>query len=76
MKHPWQTVPLSDYENHMQLSQVQQLPLLNQIMKEQLTAYPIQSVVILGVAGGNGLEHLATLHLQKVLRPYHIRKGS
>ena len=66
MKHPWETVPLSDYENHMQLSQVQQLPLLNQIMKEQLTAYPIQSVVILGVAGGNGLEHLAPLHLQKV----------
>ncbi|MCM1119522.1 MAG: methyltransferase type 11 [bacterium] len=56
--NPWESIKLSDYENHMKLHTVMQLQALNEMMKEQLSAYPVQSVMILGVAGGNGLEHI------------------
>ena len=68
--NPWKEISLSDYENHMSLESVHQLQALNQIMKEQLRiyetlrAYPhihveLQGrIMILGVAGGNGLEHI------------------
>lgn len=56
--NPWKEIELSDYEGHMKLDTVFQLQTLNQMMKEQLTQYPSDAVMILGVAGGNGLEHI------------------
>lgn len=58
MDNPWKTIGLSDYENHMKLDTVMQLQTLNDMMKQQLNAYPVKSVMVLGVAGGNGLEHI------------------
>lgn len=58
MSNPWEEIPLSDYENHMSLESVFQLQMMNRMMKEQLYAYPAKSVMILGIAGGNGLEHI------------------
>ena len=58
MSHPWKEIALSDYENHMRLENVYQLQTMNEMMKEQFCAHPAQSVIILGVAGGNGLEHI------------------
>lgn len=58
MENPWKSIKLSDYENHMKLDSVMQLQTLNVMMKKQLSAYPADSVMILGVAGGNGLEHI------------------
>ncbi|WP_326907994.1 methyltransferase type 11 [Sedimentibacter sp. MB31-C6] len=58
MSSPWERIPLDDYENHMKLSTVQQLQKLNEIMKSQIDKYNIETVAILGVAGGNGLEHI------------------
>lgn len=58
MPNPWEEIPLSDYENHMKLDSVMQLQTMNQMMKGQLNAYPVSSVIILGIAGGNGLEHI------------------
>lgn len=66
MSNPWKEVRLSDYENHMALDSVQQLQALNQMMKGQLNQYDIQSVMILGIAGGNGLEHVDTEKITKV----------
>jgi len=57
MKHPWQEISLSDYENHMKLDSVQQLQTMNTMMAKQLACPGIESAMILGVAGGNGLEH-------------------
>ena len=57
-QHPWEEISLSDYENHMSLPSVQQLQALNQAMKDQLDQPDVTSVMILGIAGGNGLEHL------------------
>lgn len=61
MTNPWKEVALSDYESHMSLDNVYQAQTLDKIMERQFAAYPISSVAIMGVAGGNGLANLATL---------------
>lgn len=64
--NPWDEISLSDYENHMALESVMQLQTMNQMMKGQFNAYPVCSVMILGIAGGNGLEHIDKDKFQKV----------
>ena len=66
MNNPWKSISLSDYENHMAMDSVQQLQAMNQMMKGQLNQYEVQSAMILGIAGGNGLEHVDTEKLNKV----------
>ena len=66
MANPWEEISLSDYENHMKLDSVMQLQNMNQMMKEQFNAYPVSSVMVLGIAGGNGLEHIDKNKYQKV----------
>ena len=58
MNHPWEEIRLEDYEQHMALSSVGQLQALNILMKDQLESCPARTAMILGIAGGNGLEHL------------------
>jgi len=36
------------------------------MMKKQLNQYDVKSVMILGIAGGNGLEHIDTQKIRKV----------
>ncbi len=66
MANPWEEISLSDYENHMKLDSVMQLQNMNQMMKDQFNAYPVSSVVILGIAGGNGLEHIDKNKFKKI----------
>lgn len=66
MNNPWKDISLSDYENHMAMDSVQQLQAMNQMMKGQLNQYDVQSALILGIAGGNGLEHVDTEKLNKI----------
>lgn len=66
MTNPWEKISLSDYENHMKLDSIMQLQNMNQMMKSQFGAYPVSSVMILGIAGGNGLEHINKNKFQKV----------
>lgn len=58
MSNPWENLLLSNYENHMKLSDLFQLQTLNNIMKSQTNMYTIYSIAILEIAGGNGLEHI------------------
>ncbi len=64
--NPWEEISLSDYEAHMKLNTVMQLQCLNQMMKSQFDSYPVSSAVILGIAGGNGLEHIDRNKFHKV----------
>lgn len=66
MNNPWKDISLSDYENHMAMDSVQQLQAMNQMMKGQLNQYEVQSAMILGIAGGNGLEHVDIEKINKV----------
>ena len=58
MNNPWNEIRLEDYENHMKLDSVRQLQAMNSMMKDQFDAYPVSTAAVLGVAGGNGLEHV------------------
>ena len=66
MSNPWEEIDLSDYENHMSLESVYQLQVLNHMMREQFAEYDIDTIMILGIAGGNGLEHINKKQLKKV----------
>jgi len=66
MKNPWEEIPLLDYENHMKLESVMQLQAMNEMMKGQFNTYPISSVMIFGIAGGNGLEHIQKDKFERV----------
>lgn len=66
MKNPWEEIPLADYENHMRLDSVRQQQAMDEMMKGQFDTYPISSVMILGIAGGNGLGHIQKGRFEKV----------
>lgn len=66
MLNPWESISLSDYEKHMSLDSVKQLQALNELMKEQLNRYNVSTAMILGVAGGNGLEYVDKSKYQRV----------
>ena len=66
MSNPWEEIALSDYENHMSLESVKQLQAMNSIMKKQFGSYPVLTAMVLGIAGGNGLEHVSPDKFEKV----------
>lgn len=66
MRNPWKSIELEKYEAHMRLDSVLQLQTLNRMMAAQLSVYPAASVMILGIAGGNGLEHIHPQDFSKV----------
>ena len=50
----------------MSLDTVYQLQALSEMMREQFYTYDVNSIMILGVAGGNGLEHVDKTRIRKV----------
>ena len=66
MSNPWEKINLSDYENHMSLDTVYQLQALSEMMHEQFYTYDVNSIMILGIAGGNGLEYIDKTRINKV----------
>ena len=56
--NPWLALPLDDYEGHMRLEAVNQLGPLADLFGEALARLRPPSVAVLGVAGGNGLQHV------------------
>ena len=56
--NPWLDIPLEDYERHMSHHMVGQSILLNSLTKKYLDETKPETAVFLGIAGGNGLEHI------------------
>ncbi len=56
--NPWLDIPLDDYERHMSHDLVGQATLLNSLTKKYLDKIKPETAVFLGIAGGNGLEHI------------------
>jgi len=56
--NPWLHIPLEDYELHMSHQMVGQSTLLNSLTKKYLEGINPETVIFLGIAGGNGLEHI------------------
>jgi Zn-dependent alcohol dehydrogenase len=55
--NPWLSIPLADYEGHMDAAQ--QLTALSTLFARALEICHPDSVAVLGIAGGNGLEHVS-----------------
>jgi len=66
MKNPWEEINLSDYENHMKLNTVMQLQAMNDMMRRQFYQFPVKTIMVLGIAGGNGLEHIDANIIEKI----------
>ena len=66
LHHPWLTVPLGDYETHMNSPHVAQLEPLAELFADALDAFQPGSVAILGVAGGNGLDRIDPTVTQRI----------
>ncbi len=60
MKNPWLDIALADYEGHMSSPGVAQARLLADIFAEQLDIHKPRSLAVLGCAGGNGFERIAS----------------
>ncbi|MGO9895278.1 MAG: hypothetical protein ACLPX8_13840 [Bryobacteraceae bacterium] len=88
MSSPWLSVPLADYEGHMQSADVQQLGVLGKLFAATLARCRPRSVAVLGIAGGNGLDRiddsitkrivgldLNPLYLDEVRRRYAGKSG-
>ncbi|MEA4971612.1 hypothetical protein SDC9_83365 [bioreactor metagenome] len=73
MSNPWNDISLEDYENHMKLDSVYQLQTISKMMKEQVYTYPVEEIMVLGIAGGNGLEHVDE---DKIKRVYGVDVNS
>jgi len=58
MSNPWLSIPLEDYEGHMGSAGVRQLMVLAELFQYALDCCLPESVAVLGVAGGNGLERI------------------
>ena len=56
MDQPWLQITLQDYEGHMGAAGVDQLAPLAELFAEALAFCRPQSVSIVGIAGGNGLQ--------------------
>jgi SAM-dependent methyltransferase len=67
MPNPWLRVSLEDYEGHMNSAGVQQLGALSDLLRQALVAAWPGSVAILGIAGGNGLEHVDARIIKRVV---------
>ena len=67
MSDPWLSIPLADYEGHMGADNVQQLSALSDLFKRALDVCFPDSLAILGIAGGNGLEHANPATIKRIV---------
>jgi hypothetical protein len=67
MCNPWLNIPLCDYEEHMRSPNVAQLEVLADLFETSLTICRPESVAILGIAGGNGLERVDRRSIRRIL---------
>ncbi|HLJ51675.1 MAG TPA: class I SAM-dependent methyltransferase [Bryobacteraceae bacterium] len=67
MTNPWLSIPLADYEGHMGSDDIRQLAALADLFGEALEIRRPESVAVLGIAGGNGLDRIDTAVTHRVL---------
>lgn len=64
--HPWAGIPLEIYERHMSSDQVFQTQGLDRATHERLGRYPHARLLLLGIAGGNGLARVDASRVEAV----------
>jgi hypothetical protein len=59
VSNPWLAIPFADYEGHMGSAEVQQLGTLADLFDAAIVDRKPDSIAILGIAGGNGLDRVS-----------------
>jgi hypothetical protein len=67
MSSPWLAISLEDYEGHMSSDNVRQLAALSDLFKRALDLCAPESLAVVGVAGGNGLERVDPAVTKKIV---------
>ena len=67
MPNPWLAIALEDYEGHMGSDNVRQLEALSDLFKRALDLCSPESVAVLGVAGGNGLQRVDSAITKRII---------
>lgn len=67
MSSPWLGIPLEDYEGHMSSVGVRQLTVLSELFKCALDRCRPESVAVVGIAGGNGLEQIDSVTTKRIV---------
>ena len=65
--NPWLDIPLSDYEGHMALPEVDQSRMLSDEFARLLDAHRPRSIALIGCAGGNGFERIDARRTTRVV---------
>ena len=66
-RSPWLHIPLRDYEEHMRSPNVAQLDALSDLFAQSLSICHPDSLAILGIAGGNGLDRVDLRLTRRIL---------
>lgn len=64
---PWHLIPLEDYEQHMALPQIGQAQMLADELARAVSRHSPNSVAVIGCAGGNGFDRLATMKVERIV---------
>jgi hypothetical protein len=67
ISNPWLAIALEDYEGHMGSDNVRQLEALSDLFRRALDLCNPESVAVLGVAGGNGLERVDSAVTKRIV---------
>lgn len=67
MDNPWLELPLQDYESHMSQPAVGQAQLLSSLFGQSIDRFQPRSVALVGCAGGNGIEQLASRPIERLV---------
>jgi hypothetical protein len=65
--NPWTHIALPDYEGHMALPAIGQAAMLAEEFQRAVAESQPRTVTLLGCAGGNGLEALCDLNLERIV---------
>jgi hypothetical protein len=65
--NPWLKVPLADYESHMNSAGVEQSAALSELFAGALARCQPESIAVIGIAGGDGLDHIDSSVTRRVV---------
>jgi SAM-dependent methyltransferase len=78
MRNPWLDIPSADYIAHMSSPDVDQLSVLNRLVRDALDRFRPRDFLLLGCSTGNGLEHVDPAVTQGVtgvdINPEYLRQ--
>jgi trans-aconitate methyltransferase len=65
--NPWLDIPIADYESHMSMPTIGQALMIADQLSALITRFRPSSIAVVGCAGGNGFERVASTSVERVV---------